>query len=119
MHDKVMARRRAAAQAGFLNDPGAALAALDDAYMAAGCRAALGLMASESARALHRCHCAGGVLIGIDGGSVLLGRRPAAKDAARRKVAPGMSKEERESAARDDVSFIMRSASIVPAAVRS
>ena len=31
MHDKVMARRRAAAQAGFLNDPGAALAALDDA----------------------------------------------------------------------------------------
>ena len=31
MHDEVMARRRAAAQAGFLNDPGAALAALDDA----------------------------------------------------------------------------------------
>ncbi|NDH85040.1 MAG: hypothetical protein EBY65_09305 [Acidimicrobiia bacterium] len=30
MHDEVMARRRAAAQAGFLNDPDTALAALDD-----------------------------------------------------------------------------------------
>jgi hypothetical protein len=30
MHDEVMARRRAAAQAGFLDDPATALAALGD-----------------------------------------------------------------------------------------
>ena len=51
------------------------LRALDDEYMSAGCGHALRLLASPSAEALYRCHCEGGVLVGIDEGCVLLSRR--------------------------------------------
>ena len=51
----------------------------EGASFSGGCEAAIELMNSESAKALHRCHCAGGVLICIDQGCALIGRRAAPK----------------------------------------
>lgn len=80
------------------------LAARDGAYMSGGCQAAIRLMATEGAKALYRCHCAGGLLIGVDRGCLLLSRRPSFLGARVKRsvhVAPGESKDVRDAAMRE------------------
>jgi len=51
----------------------AAAAADDGRYLDAGCSIALNVMQHPCARVVQRCHCAGGLVIAVDGGCALLG----------------------------------------------
>ncbi len=58
-----------------------------------GCQGALDLMATPSLAAVYRSHCAGGVLIGVDRGCLLLGCRPSTRK-------PAANAQQRAAAAR-------------------
>ena len=62
-------------------------AAVDEAYLESGCASAAALMRHPSARCVHRCHCAGGIVLAVGRGCSLLGH------AGRRKYRAAVSDE--------------------------
>ena len=56
------------------------------AYIEAGCRDAVQLMQHPSAASIHRCHCAGGLLVALDLACTLLGARATKPTPPRKKL---------------------------------